>query len=90
MAVDPESAAVVVLFSVPVDERPPDPNVTPPSSRGADGATVVPAGFSPEHAPLITQRVSAAAMAERRMMLGMVKLRATEGILRRQEDAREG
>jgi len=79
VAVDPESAAVVVLLPVPVDVRPPDPNVTPPSSRAADGATAVPAGFSPEHAPDITQRVNAAARAERRMMVGMVKLRATEG-----------
>jgi hypothetical protein len=56
VAVDPESAAVVVLlFSI----RLPDPKVAPPSSRGADGLARGAAGFCPEHAAVIAHRITA-------------------------------
>lgn len=59
-AVDPESAAAVVLSMLPVVVRLPDPNVTPPSICGV-GGDVSPVGDSPEQAPITT--VSASAIA---------------------------
>jgi hypothetical protein len=70
VAVDPESAAVVVFWGLS-DVRAPEPNVAPPFRRGevgADGAV----GLSPPHAAVKAVNMRIAMAAERRMMVRMV------------------